>query len=440
MENLDKIFIELEQKGSNKEELKIIGEKIKTDIKKEKDLDSIMIELIDEIKKETSNFLNKQNQYGINFITGLSSGIYLPSFDGSGEIKLLLYGGTSSRLEKTFEINSNTMFDIASITKVFTLILTYKLAELGIINLNDKISSLNPDFKGLEDFTFNDLIKLHGELYVNGNIKNAKTEKEAFEILKTIFLKNNSRNTNKYTDFGAIIIAKTLEKIMSEREKKKITLQELMEIYIYSKLNMNDTMFNPTSKNISGNGGYDSFVHDPKARLLGGMIGSAGIFTTSKDLMKLAKGLFEINYINKSKLESIISKENLRNMGEITYPDSEQSHKGNFGIFVKHPNGLKLTYTPPLFSNYSFSHQGWVGPVAVFDPNNLIHHNCLVNAIYKVENPEELKNDKPLGYRNAWAEYQINITQNIMIMMIVKKYFNMYKEKDININIEEKIL
>ena len=61
------------------------------------------------------------------------------------------------------------------------------------------MSDINPDFQNLEDFTLNDLVRLHGELRTNGNITQAKTKEEAYEILKTLYLVSNSREENKYT-------------------------------------------------------------------------------------------------------------------------------------------------------------------------------------------------------------------------------------------------
>ena len=61
------------------------------------------------------------------------------------------------------------------------------------------------------------------------------------------------------------------------------------------------------------------------------------------------------------------------------------------GIYVKHPLGYEKTFTPPEFSLGSFSHQGWTGSVATFDPNNLIHQNILVSAIYNDDNKQLIK-------------------------------------------------
>lgn len=430
MDNLDNILENFEKSGSSKEELLKVRETLVPNLKQGKDLDTIMYEVIENIKEETKRFIESKNKDGISYMSGFSSAIYLPTFDNSGEINLLLTGGVGSKENENLKINSSTMFDIASVTKLFTLILTLKLSEEGIINLNDKIADINPDFKGLEDYTFNDLIRMHGILYTDGNVATAPSEREAFRILKTLYLKDNSKDSNNYTDFGAIVIGKTIERIMSERYGRTVTLNDIMNEYIYKKAGMTNTTFNPSGINISGNGGYDSLVHDPKARILGGMVGSAGIFTTSSDLNRLAKSLYSVNYANMG----LISKLNLQRLGEVTFPSAKQSNKGNLGIYVKHPEGYNKTFTPSVFSTNSFSHQGWTGAVALFDPNNNIHFNFLPNAIFKSDNSELVRNDKPVGYGSCWDVYEEAIVNNIMVMIIVKKYFNMYKNQDLSIN------
>ena len=95
---------------------------------------------------------------------------------------------------------------------------------------------------------------------------------------------------------------------------------------------------------------------------------------------------------------------------------------------MKHPKGLEATYTPSEFSNGSFSHQGWTGSVANFDPNNMIHQNILVNAIYDNDDKTKVKNDKVVGYTDAIDEYLTQITKNTMIMLVIKEYYNRYEK------------
>lgn len=432
--NIDKIIDDLLKSGSEIDYLKELRNQSIDIVKKDLDIRDVLKGITIEIEEQTNEFLNGKNNNGINYISGISSCIYFPDFNNNGECKLKLLGGNISRNEN-IRINENTMFDVASITKLYTLILFFKLTELGLINLNDKVNDVNPDIKGLEDFTFEDLIRLHGELRTNGNITSAKSQEEAYEILKTLYLSSNSRTQNKYTDFGAIIISDSIEKVLSKWFGKKISFEEVMNMYLLKPLGLDKTVFNPQTLNVSGNGNNLGLVHDPKARILGGALGHAGIFTTSDDLAKLAKSLYSVNYISRG----LINRKNLAKLGEITFPNSNQSNKGNLGIYVKHPLGYEKTFTPPEFSLGSFSHQGWTGSVATFDPNNLIHQNILVNAIYNDDNKQLIRNDKPVGFGIAFEEYQKQITRNTMLMYIAKKYYNMYCNVKENINVTKYI-
>ncbi|MBR6690497.1 MAG: serine hydrolase [Bacilli bacterium] len=432
--NINSILEELIKSGSEIDYLKDLKKRSLEIVKKDIDLSEVLNEIAKEIKEQTESFLNQKNQYDINYISGISTCIYLPDFNNNGEYKLKLIGGTTSR-NKDLKVNERTMFDIASITKLYTLLLLFKLEEKGIINLNDKICDINPDFQNLEDFTLNDLVRLHGDLRTNGNITQATSKEEAYELLKTLYLNSNTREENKYTDFGAIVIGDTIEKVVSRYLGKEMTFEEIMHKYLLDPIFAINTQFNPYISNLSGNGNDFGLVHDPKARILGGAVGHAGIFTTSDDLARLSKEIYSVKYYSKS----LISKSHLDRLGEITFPNSSQSNKGHLGLYVKHPLGYAKTFTPPEFSKGSFSHQGWTGSVATFDPNNLIHNSILVNAIYEDDEKEKVRNDKPIGFGTAFEEYQRQITKNIMLMYIAKQYFNRYCNVKENINITKYI-
>lgn len=411
--NIDNILNQLINRGCEIEYLKELRCKTLEIVKNKINFNNIMNDIAEDIKNETKKFLNSKNEYNINYVSGISSCIYFPDFSNNCEYKLKVIGGSRYR-DIDLKIDENTMFDVASITKLYTLILLFKLEEWGYINLNDKIKDVNPKFSGLEDFTFNDLIRLHGELKTIGNIVEAKTKEEAYEILKTLYLVSNTREENKYTDFGAIVISDTIEKIVSEKIGLNFTFKEIMEKFLLIPLGLNQTKFNPNIDNLSGNGNKLKLVHDPKCRILGGAVGSAGLFTTSNDLSKLSRSIYNLNYINKN---------HLNKLGEITF---QNSCKGNLGIYVKHPDGYKNTFTSPEFSTNSFSHEGWTGSIATFDPNNLIHQSILVNAIYENENKELIKSNKPVGFISAITNYQRSITEYTMFMYVIKQYYNRY--------------
>lgn len=424
--NVNEILDNLQSTGSSIRDIDEFKKEAVSEIKKDKGLVDTLKDITERIKWQTYGFLDEKNEFGTNMISGISTCIYFPDFNGNGEYKLKLIGGSRSR-NYDLPIDEDTLFDVASITKLYTLLLAFKLEELGILDLNAQVKDINPDFQNLEDFTLNDLIRLHGELYTNGNVAQATTPEEANRLLHTLYLKSNTREKNTYNDFGAIVIGDTIAKAVSRELGKEMTFEDVMKEYLLKPLNLVSTLFNPTSFNTSGNGDlYDEYgnalVHDRKARTLGGALGHAGIFTTSDDLARLARELYSLEYINK---------ERIARLGEVTFANSV---KGNLGVYVKHPEGIGTTFTPSEFSTGSFSHQGWTGSVASFDPNNMIHNNILVNGIYDRSLEEGVKNDKPAGFIPAFEEYERNIVRNIMLEYVVKKYYNKYANDKEDIN------
>ena len=396
--HIDEILDRLVKYGSEISYLEDLRSKTLNLVKKDESLEDMLNGIAEDIKIETDKFLDAKSGNGMNFISGIQSCIYLPS--ANGDYKLKLIGGSRDR-NIDLPVDENTLFDVASITKLYTLLLVFKLEQKGIINLNDEIASINPNFPNLGDFTWKDLIRMHGDLVTDGRIDEAKSYEEAYEVFTSMYLKNDSRKTNKYTDLGAMVIGDTIELIISREKGYEVSFAEIMDEYLLK----------PLGNNLG-------LVNDPKARILGGALGHAGIFTTSDDLAKLAKSIYEVKFIRKSKKEQL---------GTVTFPGRKittySSNKGKLGLYVKHPAGWDKTFTAPEFSKGSFSHQGYTGAVAAFDPNNKIHHNILVNSVY--EN-EEHKQVKPVGMVDAFTVYQSAVTKNIMTMYVVKEYYNRF--------------
>lgn len=414
---------ELEQmasKGSNVEDLKQLEPII---IDSMKNIDNMspseMInELSQDIIEKTKEFMDKNNDKNESLLTALQTCIYLPDFN-SGEYKIKFLSGVTS---DGIDVNDKTKFDIASITKMYTLLLTFKLSEMGLFSLDDKIADLDDRYIGMEDFTINDILLLCGKIYTDGNPKDGKDESEANKILSTAHLVENDRTRNLYTDLGAIILSKVIERKVSEKEGIDVNYSEIMDKYLFKPFGLNDTVFNPTNYNLAGNGNSMGLVHDPKARVLGGAVGSAGIFTNADDLAKLAREMYKASYINYSGINKIVSKNNLKRMGTITFPNSQQNNKGLLGLYQKNPDRENKWLNPLIYGDNSFTAQGFTGAVASFDPNNMIHNSFLVGSI---------KNGaaaKPDGFMLAFKEYQQYIVGRTINLLVIKKYYEMNKE------------
>lgn len=82
---------------------------------------------------------------------------YVIEIYNNGETKEYVYGNKTV-IPKVEKATKNTLYDIASLTKVFTATLIYMAYEEKLINLNDNIYNINTNFKNLENVTILDLL------------------------------------------------------------------------------------------------------------------------------------------------------------------------------------------------------------------------------------------------------------------------------------------
>ncbi|MCI8545050.1 MAG: beta-lactamase family protein [Bacilli bacterium] len=418
-EKLNNILQTLMKNGStfDREEMKRMKEEVRKVIKKDYGVHETLEVVTKDLIENSSKFIHLTNRV----ISGLSSCIYLPNLDGTYSITI--FGGTTN-YEGQVEIDEKTVFDLASITKLYTFVLTFSLIEKGFLRGEDKIKDLDSRFDSLGDYTVEQVLKMSGTIKTDGCVTDGRTEEEALKILETVYVSDTDFSYNNYTDFGFIVLSKVLEKVVSEKLGRFITFEEIMNEYLLLPWGLEETMFHPDRKKyqIAGNGNSEGLVHDPKARLLGGAVGSAGLFATSEGLKHLASNLFQVQNVNYSKLA-----------GTIIYPNAKQNNKGYAGIYQKHPLGLDQTFVPNEYATGSFAHQGFTGSVAVFDPINRIHNSILVNSI------KEGEPKKPEGYLKALTIYQTMLTKITLKAYLVNRYYEaIQKNENVKIMVRAK--
>lgn len=394
---IDKQLLELENKGSlfNKEWLNEIKKEILSGFKIG-DVDDAFNQSVLEICNCTIDLINSKE------LSGIATGIYIQ------KDSINIYAGKTD-YESNNLITENTLFDIASITKLFTLLLTFKLEEMGLLDLDVIVHKLNPDFK-LKNFTLNDLIKMVGLIETETRIDKCDNYEQAYETLKTLSIKDSNKKENTYTDMGMIVLSKTIEKVISEQKKQNLTFDQIMDMYLLKPLGLNNTTFFPT-QNIAGNGYKTIRSHDQKNYLLG-PIGSAGLFTNNNDLYKLFYKLYHTNYLSDYHLEKLYKK--------IT----PQKALGYAGINLKHPLGISKTFAPNEYSSQVYAHQGFTGSVVINDPINQIHHSFLVSTI------KENEKVKPKNFMKNYNQYQLAIIKESLIMLVTKKMYQHYYDYD----------
>ena len=212
---------------------------------------------------------------------------------------------------------------------------------------------------------------------------------------------------------------------MSRIYGRYMSFSDILSIYLLYPLGIYNTMFNPKSDNISGQGSIKC-VHDRKTRALGGESGAAGLFTNAKDLCLLSDEIFK-SMIGKSRT---IKKDITQKLGEVTFPSSSQFEKGNLGVYVKSFIPYS-SYVPNVYSKGSFAHQGWTGSATSFDVNRRIHQSILVNAIYESDDKEKIVNDKVNGYTPEFKNFQNRMAEIALEMRILINIYNKYFEEDV---------
>lgn len=183
----------------------------------------------------------------------------------------------------------DTIFDLASLTKpVATAAAMMKLIEAGKVRLNDPVSKYIIGFK--EGITLEHLL-----LHISGLPAGSATShfesgrEEMLKHLVTLSLKAEPGKKFVYSDLGFILLGVILEKVVGE------SLDRFCSKQIFEPLAMSDTTFcpagtlrpriAPTEKGLRGQ------VHDPRARVMGGVAGHAGLFGTADDLIKFTEAL-----------------------------------------------------------------------------------------------------------------------------------------------------
>ena len=391
---IDEYLEKLIKDGSSitQDKLKKIKEEVLLNIKRN-DINKSIANILSDIEESTYNYINS------NTIKGISSTIYLQD---KSNYYLNISCGKSIHNEF---INAYTEFDIASITKLFTLFLVFRYEELGLINLNNKICDINLDFKYL-DYTVLDIMKMAGNIITNSRIDHVSNKNDAMNILKTVHPVNYDLNVNHYTDIGFMVLGKIIESISGEAYKSSLE-KFLLEYNIQINSDMN----------IAGNGHIDFKPHDPKARIFDSVIGSAGVFINSINMTRFAKSIFD---------QKIISKKNLDKLSTHFFK-LYHDNRGYAGINLKHPLGIKKSATPNEYSRLSFSHQGFTGSSVIFDPINKIHNSIFVDAI---DLNAKAKHQEFFKYYNLYHE---ELVINSLKLYLIKKYYDKYEKANIKI-------
>ncbi|MEZ5940411.1 MAG: serine hydrolase domain-containing protein [Planctomycetaceae bacterium] len=259
----------------------------------------------------------------------------------------------------------DTVFDLASLTKpVATASCIHMLLEEGRIGLDDPIAKWIPEFgqNGKSEVTVRHLLVHQGGLIPDNSIADYDSGRGvSFQRIHELSLRSPPGENFAYSDVGFLVLGELVEKVTGE------SLNVYAERRVFAPLKMNDTGYTPGEELVSriaptekreGNW-IRGDVHDPRAFLLDGVAGHAGLFSTAADLgrygqMLVQHGEFDGQRIfSKTTVEHIFAPQEvssgLRSLGW----DKDSPYSSNRG---------------DLLSPSAIGHGGFTGTAMWIDP------------------------------------------------------------------------
>jgi CubicO group peptidase (beta-lactamase class C family) len=194
-------------------------------------------------------------------------------------------------------MRDDTLFDLASVSKLFTSLTVVQLIEEGKVDLESPVAAYLPEFaaNGKESVTVRQLLT-HTSGFVAWLPLWSKYPDKAARIKAVMDqpLTNPAGSTYLYSDLNLITLG-----VMVERLRGK-PLDQVVAERITGPLRMRDTGYNPTDKRRAAATEYQTApargmvrgeVHDENSWSLGGVAGHAGVFSTVDDLAVLSQAL-----------------------------------------------------------------------------------------------------------------------------------------------------
>ena len=169
------------------------------------------------------------------------------------------------------------VYDLASVSKVVGVgtVLTF-LWHQGELDIEKSVTEFLPDSDYL-DITIRQLLTHSTDLdpfIINRDQLSAEELKEAM-----FHLNRREKRAFLYSDVHFLLLGFLLENYFEK------DLDQILQEQVFDPWKMKETQFGPVSSAVpTVRGQKAGVVHDPKARLLGKHAGSAGLFSTVKDL------------------------------------------------------------------------------------------------------------------------------------------------------------
>ncbi|MEU7212830.1 serine hydrolase [Streptomyces sp. NPDC044989] len=280
----------------------------------------------------------------------------------------------------------DTVFDLASISKLFTSILAVQQLERGALELEAPVASYLPDFgrAGKQGVTIRQLLTHTSGFRAWIPLYSAPTYEERVRLVYDEAPVNDPGTAYLYSDLNMISLQLVLEKVAGR------TLDVLLRDGITRPLGLDRTRYNPPASWRPGIAATEDArlpwsgldrglvwgeVHDENAFSLGGVAGHAGVFSCAWDLAVLGRTLLNGGSYGRVR---ILRPESV----ELMFTDFNTDFPGD-----EHGLGFELYqhwYMGAMATPRTAGHTGFTGTSLVLDPTTDSFLVVLGNSVHPV--------------------------------------------------------
>ncbi len=291
--------------------------------------------------------------------------------------------GLRATVPETEPMTEDTIFDVASVTKVVATATAAMLCvERGLMSMNDPVAKHLPEFtgEGRENITLRHLLLHTSGLQVNPNGTKpplSGNPDEAFALIcreKPLFEPGSAFS---YSSAGTMVLGMVIERATGRK------INEFCTAEIFRPLKMNDTLFRPAGdalRRVSPSSAPErGQVDDKVARAMGGVAGHASLFTTTGDLARFARMM-----LNGGELDGVrlLKPETIQLMTSVQSPPELRNFSaGNLPVrrglgwdidtpYRAAPDEptLRTRHRGAWFPVGGYGHTGWTGQMLWIDP------------------------------------------------------------------------
>ena len=294
---------------------------------------------------------------------------------------LLLVCSANGRTESAMDgdVNTDSVFDLASLTKLFTGLCALRLNEEGLLDTGRSVFSYDPRFVNLKDVSVEQLMGFTAELKTPGRVDECTERDEALACLFGTYTTGKPKG-RAYSDIPSMVLKYVIEaaagasfmeyvrKTVLDRAGMTETWALVPEERIADCLRYDPEYRIMNGKRIRRIGLKPGVPHDPKAAVIQAgtedLCGHAGLFSTATDMEKFCRAVLE---------EKIVSGASLREMAanRTGYRRADGSYSQYLGYqcYVRHPQQY-YSEIPRYMGWRAFGNAGFTGNHLSVDPEH----------------------------------------------------------------------